>query len=64
MTTAPALKVNVPVLLGGLLVTLVLVAMLASGFGHDPRAVPKALEGRVAPAFELKSTDGETISLA
>lgn len=58
------MKVNVPVLIGGLLVTAVLVLMLASGFGHDPRAVPKALEGRVAPAFSLATTDGGTVSLA
>ena len=41
-----------------------LVAMLASGFGHDPRAVPKALQGRAAPTFTLQTTDGEAVSLA
>ena len=58
------MKVNVPVLIGGLLVTALLVAMLASGFGNDPRAVPKALEGRTAPAFTLATTDGDTVTLA
>ncbi len=58
------MKVNVPVLLGGLFITAILVAMLGSGFGHDPREVPKALEGRVAPTFSLVSTDGDPVSLA
>jgi cytochrome c biogenesis protein CcmG, thiol:disulfide interchange protein DsbE len=58
------MKINLPILIGGLLMTAILVAMLASGFGHDPRAVPKALQGRTAPAFALKTTDGEVVTLA
>lgn len=56
--------VNVPVLLGGLLFTAALVGMLASGFGHDPREVPKALEGKPAPVFKLPDLEGQVHDLA
>ncbi len=47
------------------LVVLPLVALLAFGFGRDPREVPFVLAGKPAPAFSLQRADGEgTVSLA
>jgi cytochrome c biogenesis protein CcmG/thiol:disulfide interchange protein DsbE len=49
---------NWKVLVGGLLAVVPLVWILASGFGHDPKGVSNALEGKVAPAFHLTDLDG------
>ena len=38
---------------------LALAIALAAGLSHDPRALPSALVGRAAPAFELAVLDGE-----
>ncbi len=50
--------VNWKVLAAGLAVTAPLVAILASGFGTDPRGVSNALEGREAPVFQMTVLDG------
>jgi cytochrome c biogenesis protein CcmG/thiol:disulfide interchange protein DsbE len=57
-------RVNWRVLSIGAVVTLPLVALLASGFGRDPKLRSNALEGRQAPAFSLKTLSGEPFSLA
>ena len=44
------------------LVVLPLAWLLFQGFGRDPRAVPSALLGRAAPAWELPTLDGGTLS--
>ena len=52
-------------LLVSALVVVPLVLLLASGFGHDPHALPSTLEGRPAPEFTLQPVDGSpAISLA
>ena len=48
----------------GLMIVLPLIAVLANGFSHDPRALPEELTGKAAPQFELQSLDGYTVSLA
>jgi len=55
---------NWKVLLGALLVIVPLVWLLATGFGHDPRALPSTLEGKPAAPFTLQDLDGRTVSLA
>ena len=45
------------------LVTLPLVALLAYGFGRDPRAVPSVLPGRAVPTCALAGLDGERVAL-
>jgi cytochrome c biogenesis protein CcmG/thiol:disulfide interchange protein DsbE len=57
-------RVNPFVLVVGLAITGALVAVLASGFGKDPHAVPSVLEGKPAPEFTLVDLDGGEISLA
>lgn len=47
----------------GLLVIVPLVALLASGFGNDPHAVPSVLEGKPAPEFALATLDGGDVDL-
>jgi cytochrome c biogenesis protein CcmG/thiol:disulfide interchange protein DsbE len=39
-------------------------ALLAYGFSVNPRDIPSPLVGRPAPAFEIASFDGATLSLA
>jgi cytochrome c biogenesis protein CcmG/thiol:disulfide interchange protein DsbE len=56
-------KVNYAVLGGGFLVVLPLVAILASGFGNNPHAVPSMMEGKSAPDFTLVDLDGNTVGL-
>lgn len=58
-----ATGLNWKVLLAGLLVVLPLVAILASGFGNDPHALPSMLEGREAPVFALEDLDGNPYAL-
>ncbi len=55
---------NWKILLPGLLVVALLVLVLASGFGKDPRALPSTMEGRPAPEFELRTLEGETVRLS
>ena len=55
---------NWRVLTIGAVVTVPLVALLAAGFGRDPKLRSNALEGREAPKFSLKTIDGEPFSLA
>lgn len=38
--------------------------ILASGFGRDPRALPEMVVGEPAPQFALKTLDGKDFSLA
>jgi cytochrome c biogenesis protein CcmG/thiol:disulfide interchange protein DsbE len=45
------------------LAALPVVGLLAYGFRTDPRAVPSPLVGRPAPAFELTTFDGKSLSL-
>ncbi len=47
----------------GLLPVLGLVAVLGIGFQHDPRALPDALKGKMAPSFELQTLDGKPVTL-
>lgn len=54
---------NWKILVPGLLLVVGLVALFASGFGRDPRALPTTLEGRPAPAFSLPTLEGERIAL-
>lgn len=57
-------KVNIRILAMGLAVIVPLVAILASGFGNDPRALPSVLVGREAPPFQLVDLEGNTWSSA
>jgi cytochrome c biogenesis protein CcmG, thiol:disulfide interchange protein DsbE len=50
--------------LGGLLMVGLLVAVLASGIGNDPRGQSNALEGTIANDFTLVTLDGRSVSLA
>ena len=44
------------------LVVLPVAWLLFQGFGRDPRSVPSALVGRAAPAWELPTLDGGTLT--
>lgn len=46
------------------LVVLPLMALLAFGFGRDPRRVPFALAGKPAPDFTLTTLDGKQVTLS
>lgn len=54
--------VNWPILLGGLLTTGALMAVLASGFGRDPRAIEGDLQNAVN--FSLPTLEGEQVTLS
>jgi len=58
--------VNWKVLIAGGVVAAPLVAILATGFGGNPRGVSNALEGREAPVFSMTvlGEDGKKIDLA
>lgn len=57
-------KINYGILLGGLLMVVVLVWLLGSGFGKDPHRIDTdALEGKPAPRFELVDLDGNRVNL-
>lgn len=43
----------------GALIVIPLVALLAFGFGRDPRALPSMMEGKPAPVFALQTMDGD-----
>jgi len=55
---------NWKVLGAGVVVTVPLLAILASGFGLNPRVESNALEGQVAPNFELQTLEGDRVSLS
>ena len=48
---------NTKVLLGGALIVVPLVAVLAMGFQHDPRAIESPLIDKPAPTFSLATVD-------
>jgi cytochrome c biogenesis protein CcmG/thiol:disulfide interchange protein DsbE len=52
-----------PFLVVGLAIVAALVALLASGFGHNPMEVPDERTGDMAPSFTLQDLDGKTWSL-
>lgn len=54
---------NWKVLTAGLAITVPLVAVLAAGFGRDPKLRSNALEGTKAPRFSLQTLQGEPFSL-
>ncbi len=60
----PASSVNWPILVVGLVLIGSLVAVLATGFGKDPKVVSNALPGKPAPAFSLATLEGDPVSLA
>ena len=64
MSADEASSVNWPILIGGMLSIAALVAVLASGFGTDPKMVSNALPGKPAPAFALQTLEGDPVSLA
>lgn len=55
---------NWKVLAIGLVPMLVLLGILASGFGRDPKKVSNALEGRPAADFTLQTLDGQSVTLS
>ena len=58
-------KVNVVVLVVGLLVAIPLVAVLWNGFRYDPRDIASPLIGKAAPDFTLTPLDGgDAVSLS
>jgi cytochrome c biogenesis protein CcmG/thiol:disulfide interchange protein DsbE len=56
--------VNRRVLWVGALLVVPLVVFLALSFGHDPRFVESPLLDRPAPSFDLRSLDGDSVTLA
>jgi cytochrome c biogenesis protein CcmG, thiol:disulfide interchange protein DsbE len=57
-------RVNWAILGPGIALVAILVAILASGFGNDPHAVPSMLEGRGAPQFTTQTLDDAKVDLA
>lgn len=55
---------NYKLLIGGLLLVIPFVILLAMSFGRDPRATPDALTGLPAPAFSLVDMDGNSVALS
>lgn len=56
-------RVNLGVLIGGLIVVIPLVVLLGISFGNDPHSVPSVSVGKQAPSFELEDLDGVKTSL-
>jgi len=54
---------NWKVLGAGLLIVVPLVAVLAAGFGRDPKLRSEALVGHEAPSFDLEQVDGGRFDL-
>jgi len=54
---------NWKVLIAGLVPIIALVAVLANGFGKDPKALPSMLDGKPAPGFTLYDLDGAEVKL-
>jgi cytochrome c biogenesis protein CcmG/thiol:disulfide interchange protein DsbE len=61
--SSPSGKPNFWVLGIGFLLIVPVLAILASGFGNDPRAVPSMLEQKPAPPFSLVDLDGQPVSM-
>ena len=55
---------NWKVLFVGAILVVPLVWILASGFGHNPRAIPTTTIGSQAADFELETLEGETLRLS
>ncbi|MBU1651028.1 redoxin domain-containing protein, partial [bacterium] len=55
---------NWKVLAAGLLLVLPLVWVLATGFGHDPHAIPTVTIGATATDFDLTDLDGQRVRLS
>ena len=55
---------NWRVLAVGLVVIVPLVALLAAGFGRDPKLRSESMVGRTAPTFNLEQLEGGRFSLA
>jgi cytochrome c biogenesis protein CcmG/thiol:disulfide interchange protein DsbE len=62
-STSAAARVNWSILVPGLLVVALLVALLASGFGNDPHAIPDVRTGTTALPWRLVDLDGKSWSL-
>ena len=56
--------VNLPILVVGLLAIGGLIAVLATGFGSDPKIISNALPGKAAPAFSLQTLEGDSVTLS
>ncbi len=56
-------RVNLPLLVCGVALAVLMVAVLAQGFGRNPRAVPSVMEDKPAPTFSLVDTQGRAVSL-
>jgi len=54
---------NWKMLVAGLVPIIALVAVLANGFGKDPKALPSMLDGKPAPGFILYDLDGQQVTL-
>jgi len=54
---SPRSRISWPVLLIGLAIVVPLIAVLFSGFGHDPHFIASPLIGKPAPDFALKMAD-------
>lgn len=58
-------KVNVPILVGGVAITLGIVALLGSGFGRDPFELnTEQLNGKRAPVYDLLNLEGDPVLLS
>jgi cytochrome c biogenesis protein CcmG/thiol:disulfide interchange protein DsbE len=55
---------NWKVLAAGAVMVVPLVWILASGFGHDPHAIPTTTIGSTAADFSLESLDGDRVRLS
>lgn len=55
---------NWKVLAAGAVIVAPLIWVLASGFGHDPHAIPTTTIGATAADFSLVSLDGEPVQLS
>ena len=62
--TRRAGRVRVGLLIGGSIAIVGLVALLASGFGHDPAKMRSVLIANPAPDFTLTNLSGESVSLS
>lgn len=56
--------VRLPLLLAGLAGTALIVALLGSGFGKDPHAIPTVITAQPAAPFRLVDLDGKPVALA
>jgi cytochrome c biogenesis protein CcmG/thiol:disulfide interchange protein DsbE len=63
MSRSPSQKPNYWVLAIGFALIVPVLAILGSGFGNDPRAVPSMMESKPAPNFDLVQLDGTRTTL-